>query len=129
GAVAILGEFVSLHHLLPRDHDVVLARADVLLLHPAAAFRVQQVEGDCGRGLRRRKKLHRDGYQPEGNGPRSEWSHGRRMITWPRECPTSCMNTGASARPIRSEERRVGKEGRERREAAEGKKKQQKRRR
>src|SRR5262249_7897617 len=80
---------------------VVVARADVLLLQPPAAFLVQQVEGDGRRRLRGGKELDRNGDQSKGDGPRGNGTgaHGP-MITWRRQWPTSWTSTGASGRPI-----------------------------
>src|SRR5487761_54712 len=71
GDVLVLGELVTLHHVVALDDGAVL-ETDVLLPEARAAPFVQQVEGDRVPRLRRAVEL--DGYrdEPERDGVRSD---------------------------------------------------------
>src|SRR5258706_2491815 len=79
GDVLVLPELVPLHHVVALDDHVLVARADVLLLQPALALGMEQVEGNRRLALRRREELDRDRDQAERDRPRTDGAsgHGR----------------------------------------------------
>ncbi|MFT3917466.1 MAG: hypothetical protein QM704_26290 [Anaeromyxobacteraceae bacterium] len=91
GDVAVLRELVALHHLVAFDLLAVL-RARVVLLQARAVLRVEQVEGDGRRGLRRRVEAHGDRDEPEGDGAGGDGARGHAR---------SIIEVRASARPFR----------------------------
>src|ERR1700730_7186677 len=83
GHVLILGELVTLHHVVTLDDGAVL-RADVLLFEPRSASLVQEIERDCVAGLGRRVELHGNCDESEGDcqGSNRARGHGTPAVMW-----------------------------------------------